>query len=234
MADARCPSPDARAEPRSLARPRSALVRSGRGLDGHARRSGPPPWRCCSSCSVPGASSPCSSSARGAITAWAASRPETPRTRRPHIRTGRATGAVDAAGRPLVHGRDRRSQRVPDPRRHRAAAAVPDPAGNCDLHRGRRRRGAVPPHRRPRRRHREAGQGTRGVPACAAGTDDERSWADPASPTTSAGRYLCRVVDGRAEMWWSADAAGVIGHASRVDDDLAALFSWWRARTEHP
>ena len=78
------------------------------------------------------------------------------------------------------------------------------------------------------------GRGTRGAPACAAGTDDERSWADPASPTTSAGRYLCRVVDGRAEMWWSADAAGVIGHASRVDDDLAALFSWWRARTEHP
>ena len=72
----------------------------------------------------------------------------------------------------------------------------------------------------------------RGDAACATGRPEERAWSRPVAPATTAGRYFCRVADGRAEIWWTVDDAGLLGHAFRRDDDLAALFSWWRARAE--
>jgi hypothetical protein len=72
----------------------------------------------------------------------------------------------------------------------------------------------------------------RGEAACATGRSEERAWARPDAPATEVGRYLCRVVGDRAEIWWTVDDAGLLGHAFRRDDDLAALFSWWRSGTE--
>jgi hypothetical protein len=72
----------------------------------------------------------------------------------------------------------------------------------------------------------------RGDAACATGRTDERAWARPGAPAIVAGRYFCRVDGARAEMWWTVDDAGLLGHAHRRDDDLVALFSWWRARSE--
>jgi hypothetical protein len=69
-----------------------------------------------------------------------------------------------------------------------------------------------------------------GEPACADGRGEERAWATPDAPTAVAGRYLCRVVDGRAELWWTVYDDDVLAHASRRDGDLAALFTWWRAQ----
>jgi len=72
----------------------------------------------------------------------------------------------------------------------------------------------------------------RGDAACAAGKPDERAWARPEAPAVVAGRYFCRVDGERAEMWWTVDDVGLLGHAHRHDDDLVALFSWWRGRSE--
>jgi hypothetical protein len=78
------------------------------------------------------------------------------------------------------------------------------------------------------------GVAERGVAACARGQQDERAWSRPAAPVEIAGRYRCRITSTRAEMWWTVDDAHVLAHATRADGDLAALFSWWRARAEHP
>jgi hypothetical protein len=73
----------------------------------------------------------------------------------------------------------------------------------------------------------------RGEAACASGHPEARAWARPEAPDTVAGRYLCRVFEDRAELWWTVDDAKLLGHASRRDADLASLFDWWRARSEH-
>ena len=75
------------------------------------------------------------------------------------------------------------------------------------------------------------GVGARGEAACAHGRADERAWARTGAPTVVAGRYLCRVTDDRAEIWWTVYDGHLVGHAFRRDDDLAALFAWWR---DHP
>jgi hypothetical protein len=79
---------------------------------------------------------------------------------------------------------------------------------------------------------------SRGEAACARGHADERAWARPQAPAEVAGRYLCRLFEGRAEIWWTVDDSGLLGHAFRRDSDLAGLFTWWRARgeghAEHP
>jgi hypothetical protein len=72
-----------------------------------------------------------------------------------------------------------------------------------------------------------------GPPSCASGRDDERAWARPVEPTRAAGRYRCVLVDGRAEMWWTDDARGLVAHARAFSGDLARLFAWWQTRTEH-
>lgn len=76
-------------------------------------------------------------------------------------------------------------------------------------------------------------QGGRGVPRCAAGEPEERAWAASTDPDSRSGRYACHAGDrargGSAEIWWTADASLVIGHAVGGDGDLAALFEWWRA-----
>jgi hypothetical protein len=41
------------------------------------------------------------------------------------------------------------------------------------------------------------------------------------------------LVDGRAEMWWTDDARGLVAHARAFSGDLARLFAWWQTRTEH-
>lgn len=66
-----------------------------------------------------------------------------------------------------------------------------------------------------------------GAPRCAAGRQEERGWSRPEEPERAAGRYACRIDDGVASLWWTSDAAGVLVHAERTDDDLAALFDWW-------
>lgn len=68
-----------------------------------------------------------------------------------------------------------------------------------------------------------------GPAACASGGEEERAWSRPDAPTVTAGRYACRVVEGRAELWWTEDATALLARASRSDGDLAALFEWWRA-----
>lgn len=68
-----------------------------------------------------------------------------------------------------------------------------------------------------------------GPAACAGGHEEERAWSRPDAPTVTAGRYACRVVEGRAELWWTEDATALLAHATRRDGDLAALFAWWRA-----
>ncbi|GIU88136.1 MAG: hypothetical protein KatS3mg009_2651 [Acidimicrobiia bacterium] len=86
----------------------------------------------------------------------------------------------------------------------------------------------------PAREYRRAlgpDDGTRatGPPACAAGRPEERAWSRPDAPAVTAGRYACRVVAGRAEIWWTEDATALLAHATRADGDLAALYEWWRA-----
>jgi hypothetical protein len=68
-----------------------------------------------------------------------------------------------------------------------------------------------------------------GSPACARGVPDERTWSLAAAPVAAVGRYLCRIEHGRAAMWWVQGDR--LAHAVAHDDDLAGLFSWWRA---HP
>ncbi len=75
------------------------------------------------------------------------------------------------------------------------------------------------------------GVAERGPAACARGRADERAWSRPDAPARVAGRYRCRVVATRAEMWWTVTDAGVLADATRDDGDLSALFSWWRSRT---
>ena len=70
-----------------------------------------------------------------------------------------------------------------------------------------------------------------GPPACAAGNADERTWARPAAPDVAAGRYRCRLEEGRAVMWWT-DEAGIIAHAVAPGADLARLFVWWRTHLD--
>jgi hypothetical protein len=67
-----------------------------------------------------------------------------------------------------------------------------------------------------------------GSPACARGKEDERSWARPDTPAVVAGRYTCRIVDGRAVMWWTE--GNELVRATGADGDLAALFAWWQAQ----
>jgi hypothetical protein len=67
-----------------------------------------------------------------------------------------------------------------------------------------------------------------GAPACAHGRPDERAWSRPATPTVVAGRYRCVVEHGRAALWWTNDR-GELAHAVGPNNDLAALFAWWRA-----
>jgi hypothetical protein len=69
---------------------------------------------------------------------------------------------------------------------------------------------------------------------CATGRSGSRAWARPQAPQTAAGAYACRVHADLAEIWWTVDDARLVGHAIRHDGDLAALFSWWRAHSEHP
>jgi hypothetical protein len=71
-----------------------------------------------------------------------------------------------------------------------------------------------------------------GPAACAHGAAEERAWSRPTAPTQTVGRYRCVLVSGRAEMWWTNQADGVLGHAVALDGDLGALFAWWRARPE--
>ena len=63
--------------------------------------------------------------------------------------------------------------------------------------------------------------------ACAGGQPEERAWSRPHSPTVTAGRFACKVVDGHAHLWWTEAATGVLAHATRADGDLGALFAWW-------
>ena len=117
------------------------------------------------------------------------------------------------------------THRVPDARRRRAAAAVPDPErhGRRTSQVGRPRRAAYRARRRARRRASPA-RGDAGVRARAA--DDERAWSGPRAPTHGRRalplprrrRPRRDVVDGRRRRRCSATQ-------SRVDDDLAALFS---------
>jgi hypothetical protein len=72
----------------------------------------------------------------------------------------------------------------------------------------------------------------RGEAACASGRPEARAWARPEAPEVVAGRYVCRVFEDRAELWWTVDDANLLGHASRNDADLASLFGWWRTRSE--
>jgi hypothetical protein len=69
----------------------------------------------------------------------------------------------------------------------------------------------------------------RGAPACASGVVEERSWSRPSAPTIPAGRYRCRIDEGRAVLWWTESSTGLLASAVAADDDLAALFEWWRA-----
>ncbi len=63
-----------------------------------------------------------------------------------------------------------------------------------------------------------------------AGRADERSWSRPAAPLVAVGRYRCHLEDGHAAIWWT-DEHGIVAHAyTEDDDDLAALFRWWRTR----
>jgi hypothetical protein len=72
-----------------------------------------------------------------------------------------------------------------------------------------------------------------GPAGCSAGQADERAWSRPAEPTVAVGRFRCVVAEGRAEMWWTDEVRGLVAHARAFDGDLAHLFAWWEARTEH-
>ncbi len=67
-----------------------------------------------------------------------------------------------------------------------------------------------------------------GAPACASGNPDERAWSVASAPVNAVGRYRCRFEKGHAAMWWTN--GGLLTHAVAPDGDLAALFTWWRAR----
>src|SRR5262245_58169253 len=71
-----------------------------------------------------------------------------------------------------------------------------------------------------------------GDAACARGDADERAWSRPSAPTVVAGRYACRAAGSRAELWWTVDDVGLVGHATSANGDLAALFTWWRDHHE--
>jgi len=71
-----------------------------------------------------------------------------------------------------------------------------------------------------------------GPPACARGAEDERAWSRPAAPARAVGRYACRIVAGRAAMWWTVDGPGLVAHATATDGDLASLFAWWESHSE--
>ena len=104
----------------------------------------------------------------------------------------------------------------------------PIPDGVVDVYPGGEPDEGVLGGRRDRRRSRGARATRRarpGSPTSARGHARER-------PRSSAGRYFCRVEGARAEIWWTVDDVGLLGHAHRRDDDLVALFSWWRARSE--
>lgn len=76
--------------------------------------------------------------------------------------------------------------------------------------------------------------GARGAPRCARGEPEERAWAAPVAPRRPQGRYVCRLEggEGAAALWWTSEGTLVMGHAVAPDDDLAALFAWWRAAPE--
>ena len=69
-------------------------------------------------------------------------------------------------------------------------------------------------------------------PACARGAEEERPWSRPAAPRVVAGRYACRVEQGRAAMWWTVDDRGLLAHAVAPDGDLPSLFAWWESHAE--
>jgi len=71
-----------------------------------------------------------------------------------------------------------------------------------------------------------------GPPACGRGKPEERAWSQPNAPAQTAGRYRCVIMSGRAEIWWTNQHRGLLGHAVALDSDLGALFTWWRARPE--
>ena len=64
-----------------------------------------------------------------------------------------------------------------------------------------------------------------GAARCVDGEPDERSWSRPEAPARAVGRFSCRVVDGRAEMWWTE--GNTLSHALAPDADIAALYAWW-------
>lgn len=66
-----------------------------------------------------------------------------------------------------------------------------------------------------------------GDPACARGSEEERSWSRPSAPSLVAGRYACRHEPAGAALWWT-DEHGVLAHATTENGDLAQLFAWWR------
>jgi hypothetical protein len=68
-----------------------------------------------------------------------------------------------------------------------------------------------------------------GPAACAHGEPDERAWSRPDAPTIAVGRYRCVLERGRAAMWWTRGDR--VSHAVAANNDLAALFAWWR---DHP
>jgi hypothetical protein len=70
-----------------------------------------------------------------------------------------------------------------------------------------------------------------GQPACEHGKPDNRAWSRAAAPKVAVGRYLCRIEDGHAAMWWSEEQ-GLVAHAVASDGDLARLFAWWRAHLD--
>jgi hypothetical protein len=74
--------------------------------------------------------------------------------------------------------------------------------------------------------------GSIGAPACARGGQEERAWSRPDTPRRVAGRYACRVEQGRAAMWWTVDDRGLLAHAIASNGDLASLFAWWSSHSE--
>jgi hypothetical protein len=67
---------------------------------------------------------------------------------------------------------------------------------------------------------------------CVRGITDERTWSWPAHPRRVAGRFACRVENGRAAMWWTDADRGLLVHAVAPDEDLASLFAWWLSHSE--
>jgi hypothetical protein len=71
-----------------------------------------------------------------------------------------------------------------------------------------------------------------GPPACARGAEDERAWSRPGTPVRVAGRYACRVEQGKAAMWWTVADRGLVAHSTAPDGDLPSLFAWWESHSE--